>query len=330
MQKNRKLISFDWAIKKILRDKANFEVLEGFLSELLFDDIKILEILESESNKELADDKQNRLDIKIKNTAQEIILIEIQYNREFDYLQRIIYNTSKAIVEHIKEGDAYAKVVKVISIDILYFDLGVGEDYIYHGKTVFKGLHSHDTLKLSATQRGLYQSEKIEEIFPEHYLIKVNSFNDVLKDKLDEWIYFLKNEDIRENFNAKGLLKAKEILDYLKCPEEEKAVYERYKDSLRDQASMYHSTYEAGEYEGMKKGIQQGMQQGMQMGEEKGILIGETKGQALVIQRQLIRRFGILSDHAKSRLQNATSEQLECWADRLLDAPTLEAVFAEH
>jgi len=50
--KNRKLISFNWAIKRILRSKANFEILECFLSEILFEDIAILEILESESKKE--------------------------------------------------------------------------------------------------------------------------------------------------------------------------------------------------------------------------------------------------------------------------------------
>ena len=31
----RSMISFDWAMKRLLRNKANFEVLEGFLSELL-------------------------------------------------------------------------------------------------------------------------------------------------------------------------------------------------------------------------------------------------------------------------------------------------------
>ena len=46
----KKLIWFDWAVKKLLRNKANFGVLEGFLSELLYDDIKIERILESESN----------------------------------------------------------------------------------------------------------------------------------------------------------------------------------------------------------------------------------------------------------------------------------------
>ena len=59
----KKLISFDWAIKRLLRNKANFVVLEGFLSELLFDDIKIEQILESEANQETVDDKFNRVDI---------------------------------------------------------------------------------------------------------------------------------------------------------------------------------------------------------------------------------------------------------------------------
>jgi len=45
---NRKFVSFDWALKRLLRSKANYEVLEGFLSELLKEDIEILEIFESE------------------------------------------------------------------------------------------------------------------------------------------------------------------------------------------------------------------------------------------------------------------------------------------
>lgn len=61
----RKLISFDWAIKKILRSKANFGILEGFLSELLFTNITILEVLESESNQNRENDKYNRVDIKV-------------------------------------------------------------------------------------------------------------------------------------------------------------------------------------------------------------------------------------------------------------------------
>lgn len=56
-------IRFDWAIKKLLRDKANYVVLEGFISELLKEDIKIDSILESESNRLTEENKLNRVDI---------------------------------------------------------------------------------------------------------------------------------------------------------------------------------------------------------------------------------------------------------------------------
>ena len=253
LTKNRKLISFDWAIKKILRSKANFAVLEGFLSELLFDDIKITEILESESNKETEEDKLNRLDIKVKNSKDEIVLIELQYNREFDYLQRVLYAASKTVVEHIKEGEPYSKIVKVISISIVYFDLGKGDDYIYKGTTSFIGFHNRDLLKLTASQKEIYQAEKVENIYPEYYLIKVKNFDDIARDTLDEWIYFLKNSEVKEGFKAKGLDKAKEILDYMKCSEEEKRKYERYKESLHYQASMYETNYIGAKVEGKKE-----------------------------------------------------------------------------
>jgi len=246
--RQRKLISFDWAIKKILRSKANFEVLEGFLSELLFEDIKILEVLESESNKESEEDKFNRVDIKVKNSKEEIILIEIQYDRELDYLQRMLYAASKAITEHIAEGKEYSNIVRVITIAILYFNFGEGDDYIYKGTTSFIGMHNNTELKLNPKQAELYQTECVEKIFPQHYLIRINNFNDLAKNSLDEWIYFLKNEDIKDHFKAKGLLKAKEVLDYLKCSDEEKRNYERFKDSLRNQASMYESTYVVDSY----------------------------------------------------------------------------------
>jgi predicted transposase/invertase (TIGR01784 family) len=270
--KPRKLISFDWAIKKILRSKANFEVLEGFLSELLFEDITISEILETESNKNTIDDKFNRLDIKVKNAKDEIILIEIQYNRELDYLQRMLYGSAKVITEHSKEGEPYSKIVKVISINILYFDLGIGDDYIYKGTTSFIGLHNHSPLQLDKGQAELYKTEKIENVYPEYYLIKVKNFDDIAKDTLDQWIYFLKNEDVKDNFQAKGLAKAKEVLDYLKCSDEEKLDYERYKESLHYQASMYESTYVIGRIEGIKEGKMAGIKEGIQEGEQRKAL----------------------------------------------------------
>ena len=254
----RKLISFDWAMKKLLRSKANFDILEGFLSELVDEDITIIEVLESESNKENRSDKFNLIDLKVKNQKDELIIIEVQYDRELDYLQRILFGASKVITEHLNEGDPYSKIVKVISVSIIYFDLGHGIDYVYHGTTSFTGLHKHDQLQLSEAQQELYQKNSTHEIFPEYYLIKVNNFDNIAKSKLDEWIYFLKNEEIKDNFKAKGLKKAKDELDILKLPEEERIAYQRYQDDLHYQASMVESTYTIGLKEGEKKGIKEG------------------------------------------------------------------------
>ena len=114
----RRLISFDWALKRLLRSKAHFNILEGFLSELLREDIQILEILDSESSKETALEKLNRVDLRARNARGEIILIEVQYQRQFDYLQRTLHSTARTVVDTLPEGSAYPNVVKVISVNI--------------------------------------------------------------------------------------------------------------------------------------------------------------------------------------------------------------------
>ncbi|MBF0611944.1 MAG: Rpn family recombination-promoting nuclease/putative transposase [Magnetococcales bacterium] len=309
--KQRQLISFDWALKRLLRSKANFEILEGFLSELLRDDVCIMEILESESNQEWQEDKYNRVDLKVKNARGEIILIELQYERELDYLHRLLYSTAKTIIEHMTEGDHYANVLKIISISILHFDLGRGTDYIYLGNTTFKGMHTHDELDLSEGQKALFQRNSVAAIFPEYYLIKVKSFDDVARDTLDEWIYFLKNSDIRDDFTARGIKKAKEKLSILQLPEAERKAYERYQDGLRDQASLVLSTYGIGKWEG----------------QQEGKLEGLREGEARTLLRLIERKFGPAPDWAKVKLASADLEALEHWTEKILDAASLESVF---
>ena len=277
----RKLISFDWAIKKILRSKANFAILEGFLSELLYTDISILEILESESNKESQDDKSNRVDIKVKDADGKLYIIEVQYSREFDYLQRILFASSKVITEHFPEGKAYSTISKVISVNILHFDLGGGDDYIYHGTTRFIGVHSQKELQLSAEQKFLYNVDHASDLYPEYYLIELVNFNDIARNTLDEWIYFLKNEDIKIDFSAKGLSAAKETLDVLKMSPSERRAYDRYQEQLHDKASMYESTYVIGEAKGFTKGHVQGRAEGIDEGKRQTIVPAYQGGIAI-------------------------------------------------
>lgn len=234
----KKLVRFDWAMKRLLRNKANFDILEGFLTELLLEDFKIKQILESEGNKESEDDKFNRVDILVNNNKGELVIVEIQNTREADYFQRMLYGTAKVIVEHIAEGQPYSQVKKVYSVNIVYFDLGQGADYVYHGMTKFVGIHSNSELELSEKQKELFQKPTVTDLYPEYYVIKTNRFNEIAKDTLDEWIYFLKTAEIKEEFTAKGLKAASQKLDILKLNPADRKDYDQYLEIQRSDASF--------------------------------------------------------------------------------------------
>ncbi|MEM7588617.1 MAG: Rpn family recombination-promoting nuclease/putative transposase [Myxococcota bacterium] len=266
----QQLIRFDWAMKNILRDKANFGVLEGFLSELLSTEIKILELLESESNQQTEKDKHNRVDMMVEAYQGERIIVEVQCEKQVDYLSRILFGTSKVIAENLKKGSEYRHVKRVISVTIAYFDIGQGDDYVYRGSTRFEGIHTHHVLQLSPCEKELYQKESVADIYPQYYIIRVNSFDQQTRDNLDEWIYFLKNEKLPKNYRAKGLQEAAEKLDVLKLSGQERRAYERYLESLMDRASFYQSTYGEGLRKGRKEGLTEGHKKGLAEGEKKG------------------------------------------------------------
>ncbi|MFV0346214.1 MAG: Rpn family recombination-promoting nuclease/putative transposase [Bacteroidales bacterium] len=242
MFNNKNLIRFDWAIKRLLRNKADFSVLEGFLSELLREDVQIQNVLESESNQKHSFDKYNRVDILVKNSKDELVIIEIQNQTEYDYFHRMVYGASKTLTEYMSLGETYEAVKKVYTISIVYFDLGQGDDYVYRGKTDFIGIHKADKLMLSTKQTKMFGG-KIEpsQILPEYYLIKVNQFDGVAKDTLDQWIYYLKTNDIKDNFTAKGINKARERWRFDTLPEEERRRYNRHLKNLMDEASSIRS-----------------------------------------------------------------------------------------
>jgi predicted transposase/invertase (TIGR01784 family) len=240
-----KLVRFDWAMKHLLRDKANYSVLEGFLSVLLSEKVTIKQILSSQANKETQDDKYNDVDILVENAKGELIIIEVQNTKEYDYFHRILYGTSKVIAEYIKEGKAYEDVKKVISVTIAYFDLGQGEDYVYHGTNTFLGIHKGDVLTLSDKQKDLYGKQHVFQIYPEYWIIKAGIFDEEqVHDELDEWIYFFKTGEVKDEFTAAGLSEAKEKLNKLKLTPEERKEYDAFVARLRKLASYQETEME--------------------------------------------------------------------------------------
>ncbi len=251
-----KYIRFDWALKRLLRNKANHVVLEGFLSLLLEQDINIQKFLESEGSQEDSHDKYNRVDIMCEDGNGRKIIIEVQNERAYSYFQRMLYGTSKVITEHMELGDDYENVQKVFSINIVYFDLGQGSNYIYHGRTEFVGMHDGEPLKLSARQRELYGGEVPADLMPEYYVLKVNNFNKVAKDSLDQWISFLKTGDIPDDFTARGLPEARERLRIDSLPEKERRAYIKEMERRMVENDVMKSKFIDGREEGRKEGEQ--------------------------------------------------------------------------
>ena len=269
-----RLVRFDWAAKRLLRNKSNFVVLEGLLTVVLGEEIRIDHILESESNQDQFDDKFNRVDMLAENSKGELIIIEIQNSRELDYFHRMLYGTSKAIVEYMHKGQPYEKVRKVYSINIVYFDLGQGLDYVYHGCTTFRGIHNKDELQLSVRQQERFVKQDAGDIFPEYYILRVNDFDKHAVTPLDQWIEFLKTGEIDKTATANGLPEARERLRIDSLPDKERRAYDAHMEAL----SYQRSVIETGIYEGYRDGIEEGYRDGIEEGMQKGIEEGMQKG----------------------------------------------------
>ena len=285
-----KYIRFDWAIKRLLRQKANFGVLEGFLTVFLGEPITIVEILESESNQASADDKFNRVDIKARNSKGDIIIIEVQNTRELYYLERVLYGVAKAITEHINLGNSYEQVKKVYSISILYFDLGLGSDYLYHGQNQFVGVHTKDLLQIRSKERDAIVSRFPSEIFPEYILIRVNEFDRVAVTPLDEWMRYLKDGVIAADTSAPGLGEAREKLKYYSMSPEDQRAYDEHLNAVMIQNDVLNTA----KLEGRAEGREEGRAEGREEGREEGRAEGRAEG--LLETARNLKRMGMNVD----------------------------------
>lgn len=277
-KKKRTFISFDWALKHLLREKANYDVLEGFVSVILKKNIKIHRLLESEGDKEDPDSKTNRVDLLAEDENGDLLLIEVQGEPEQSYFQRMLFGASKLVTEYIDSGENYEHVKRVYSINIVYFDLGQGEDCVYEGKTEFHGLTKGDLLELSPFQKQKFKADAVSDLYPRYVILKVNDFNRWSRDSLDQWLYFLSNTDIPEDADAPGLCEAREKLDLMRMSRDERILYDRY---LMDRAILRNTVDGArdeGKYEGLKEGLEKGLAEGIEKGLAEGIEKGLAEG----------------------------------------------------
>ena len=192
------------------------------------------------------------------------------------------------------------------SINIVYFDLGQGEDCVYEGKTEFRGLTKGDRLELSPFQQQKFHADEVSDLYPRYVILKVNDFNRWSRVPLDQWLYFLANTDIPEDADAPGLREAREKLDLMRMSRDERIIYDRY---LMDRAIL-RNTVDGARDEGKFEGLQEGLEKGLEKGRKEGRAEGEHAKAMETARRMKAKGFSTQDIADITGLSNGEIEQL--------------------
>ena len=252
MRNNKPLVSFDYGIKYLLRDKGDYAVVEGFISALLktkgYKDVKIVALLESESNKEDSKSKRSLADLIVEDEDHHKYIIEIERNVKDSFIHKSLFNTSRLIVDNLAQREDYTQIIKIFHISLLYFAIGNGA--IYHGKTIIHEIETNEKLSVHIKNQQTGEIFDATDILPEYFYISIPQFNDRLEREIDDWLHVMKYDEIPKNYHSPYMVQVAEKLSILKMTPEERANYSYYQKKLysdRDELA-------AAEARGIEKG----------------------------------------------------------------------------
>lgn len=253
MNNDKPLISFDYAIKYLLKDKGDYSIVEGFISALLktkgYKDVKIVALLETESNKEDSKSKRSLADVIVEDLDHNKYIIEIERNVKDSFIHKSCFNTSRLIIDNLAQREDYTQIVKVFHISLLYFSIGSGAGTIYHGKTIIHEIETNERLSVHIKNQETDEVFDATDILPEYFYISVPQFNDRLEKEIDDWLYVMKHDKVPEVFHSPYMKQVAEKLSILKMSTEERENYSYYQKKLYND----RDELEAAESRGIEK-----------------------------------------------------------------------------
>lgn len=285
------LISFDYAIKYLLRDKKDYEIVEGFLSILLqtqgYGAVKIISLLESESNKEGSKAKRSIADLVVEDENKKKYIIEVERNEKYSFIQKACFNTSRLIVDNLSVQQDYTDIVKVFHISLLYFPIREmmplsdlcptakmdhpKKTALYHGKTLFHDVYEGQPVHIHLKDPKTNRVYNTTDIFPEYFFISVPEFNDIIQGEIDEWLWMMKYNEVLDTFKSRYMEKIKEKLKVLNMSNEERCNYFLYLKKLIDDKEELKTAIAKGEERGREEGREEGRAEGLAMGMAMGM-----------------------------------------------------------
>jgi len=232
----------DFIFKKLFGEKDDEPILLAFLNAVLKkthqEKLVEIEILDNkELSKELLEDKTGRIDVRAKTSNGEQIDIEVQLSNQANMEKRTLFYWSKLYLEGIKQGEDYKKLSKVITINLLDFNLLTTESY-------------HSTFHLWEDFEKEYMLTDLVEI---HFIELTKYRNLISKNYKDEalhrWLTFLQkdvsDDVLKELMEMEPAIKmAEKKLDFLSSDPETLEVYKAREHSLHERANMINSAVE--------------------------------------------------------------------------------------
>ena len=267
---DKALVSFDYAIKYLLKDKGDYSIVEGFISALLktkgYKSVKIIALLESENNKEDSKSKRSLADLVVEDEDHNKYIIEIERNLKNSFMHKSCFNTARLIVDNLAQRSDYTDILKIFHISLLYFPIGEGGGAIYHGQTIIYEIETNEKLSLHIKNNSTGQIFDAADIFPEYFFISVPLFNGKLQKEIDEWLHVMKHDEVPENYHSPYMAQVAEKLNILKMTPPERDEYFHYQKKIYDD----RDELTAAEAKGEARGEARGRAEGIAEGEAKG------------------------------------------------------------
>jgi len=265
------LISFDYAIKYLLKDKGDYEIVEGFISALFasegYSPVKITALLDGESNKESKDLKSSIADLIVEDEQGNNYIVEIDRAYTDLFLNKAVFNTSRLIVDNIGASQNYLQIKKVFHINLLYFPFKNTQSPLHHGKVIFHEIDHTHPLDVHLIDRRMHIYDA-HNVFPEYFIVSIPLFDDVIKEEIHEWLYLMKHSEVKKDFKSPYMQEVAKRLDILKMTNQERNIYNTYiMESMKNRdyiVSTEAKGMEIGREEGREEGIEKGRKEGME------------------------------------------------------------------
>lgn len=252
------LISFDYAIKYLLKNKGDYDIIEGFISALFasqgYPPIKINALLDTESNKEGLEMKKSIADLVVEDGEGNKYIVEIERAYTPNFMHKACFNSSRLVVDGIYGNQDYTTIKKIFHISLLYFSTKEMQKPVYHGKTIVHEVDTKHPVDVSIANEGLVIFNT-PNVFPEYFFISVPMFDDVINSEIDEWLYVMKHSEIKQGFKSPYMAKVAERLSVIKMSSEERNEYIYYQKQSVHSQDILNAARAEGEAKGEAKGI---------------------------------------------------------------------------